>query len=570
MQHLTTHDAPGAAPCPLCFSPITAKDLRSVAVREAPVPGLGDTATLTLVRCVKGSGRPGPARSGVPPVGTAPSAAPVPEDAFSKLAVTDNPLPLWLADARELGEEAAELAGEAGPGAAEAQLSASFLHIAAESLAGRARAWVERRCMLQSRRGAVGAAQAHQEQHDTAAALGRAAKDRVLSCFDSHLSAASDRRARHDAFPSLAAGAAGEGAAAPAPPPASEPPGTPAAPARRGGRGREEPGAAAGRPGGAARGGGSPPDGEAPAPRLPPPPENEWVFFQDRHGQLAFLHPLCMRVLAHHCGSYDALPEALTARVVEVDEQVLDAEGRRRLRFLSHLPLTSTVRLLEVDLGPVLPAGALEPFREELEARARRRQRALRREREEDRRARRAEAEARRARQGPSGEELRAMPALARPVPGDEAGAGGQGESPVAASPASPPAGQPGGPSFARMAKWGLAAGSSAADTAGGPSLQDLYGGGKGSAGSSAPGAGPALGTWGAGSPPAGWRGGGGAGAWGGGPGHADGAAGAAEVEGGVGMVSLGALMKEGGKKKAGGKGAGGGKKKGTTLWSIG
>lgn len=48
----------------------------------------------------------------------------------------------------------------------------------------------------------------------------------------------------------------------------------------------------------------------APGPRLPAPPDGEWMFFQDASGQLAFVDSLSMRILVHHYGYYDALPES--------------------------------------------------------------------------------------------------------------------------------------------------------------------------------------------------------------------------------------------------------------------
>lgn len=50
-----------------------------------------------------------------------------------------------------------------------------------------------------------------------------------------------------------------------------------------------------------------------------------------------------------------------------------DEASRRRLRVLSHLPLTGAFKLCEVDLSQHLPPEALAPFVEELAQRERRR-----------------------------------------------------------------------------------------------------------------------------------------------------------------------------------------------------
>lgn len=51
--------------------------------------------------------------------------------------------------------------------------------------------------------------------------------------------------------------------------------------------------------------------------------------------------------------------------------------SRKRLRALSHLPLTGTFLLAEVALAPLLPPEALAPFAEELAARDKRRKRRV-------------------------------------------------------------------------------------------------------------------------------------------------------------------------------------------------
>lgn len=98
MQHLATHDGPGAAPCPLCFSPLTAKDLRSLEAVPAAPPAPGRPSSFALVRCPKGSGHPRPAASGVAPLGG--GGEDVREEVFSKLSVTADATPVFLHDAR--------------------------------------------------------------------------------------------------------------------------------------------------------------------------------------------------------------------------------------------------------------------------------------------------------------------------------------------------------------------------------------------------------------------------------------------------------------------------------------
>jgi len=62
--------------------------------------------------------------------------------------------------------------------------------------------------------------------------------------------------------------------------------------------------------------------------------------------------------------------------VLEVERVAQSVEVRRRLKALSHLPITASFSLCELDLGALLPPSALRPFQPELQRRAARRQAA--------------------------------------------------------------------------------------------------------------------------------------------------------------------------------------------------
>ncbi|KXZ43366.1 hypothetical protein GPECTOR_92g589 [Gonium pectorale] len=148
----------------------------------------------------------------------------------------------------------------------------------------------------------------------------------------------------------------------------------------------------------------------------------EFYTYQAADGSWLFLHPLSLRCLLSHYGSYDACPPVITARLLELEDVVQADAVRRRWRFLSHLPLGGAFKLCELAMAELLPPEALAPFADELAAREKRR----RRQRADDRRQAAAEAaaaaRAAAARLGPSAEELQAMPAL-----GDTAAARGGG-----------------------------------------------------------------------------------------------------------------------------------------------
>lgn len=62
--------------------------------------------------------------------------------------------------------------------------------------------------------------------------------------------------------------------------------------------------------------------------------------------------------------------------MLEVERVTQSAELRRRLKALSHIPLTASFSLCELDLSAALPPGALLAFQPELQRRAARRQEA--------------------------------------------------------------------------------------------------------------------------------------------------------------------------------------------------
>jgi hypothetical protein len=102
-----------------------------------------------------------------------------------------------------------------------------------------------------------------------------------------------------------------------------------------------------------------------------------YTFYQAADGQLLILHPLNMKALLQHYGSYESLPSSIDANIVEL-ESVTQTEGtRKRYRYLSHLPLTAHFQLCEVDLSEMLPSEAFTPFLEEIRTRQQRRRRVI-------------------------------------------------------------------------------------------------------------------------------------------------------------------------------------------------
>ncbi|XP_027350497.1 RING finger protein 10 isoform X2 [Abrus precatorius] len=112
--------------------------------------------------------------------------------------------------------------------------------------------------------------------------------------------------------------------------------------------------------------------------------ENDsYNFYQAADGQHLILHPLNMKCLLHHYGSYDMLPHRISGRILQLETITQSEAMRRRYRFLSHFPLTTTFQLCEVDLSEMLPPEALAPFMDEIKKRANQRKQLAKKERKE-------------------------------------------------------------------------------------------------------------------------------------------------------------------------------------------
>ncbi|MED6105927.1 hypothetical protein PIB30_000051 [Stylosanthes scabra] len=112
--------------------------------------------------------------------------------------------------------------------------------------------------------------------------------------------------------------------------------------------------------------------------------ENDsYNFFQAVDGQHIILHPLNTKCLLHHYGSYDMFPHRITGKILQMETVTQSEAMRRRYKFLSHFPLTTTFQLCEIDLSEMLPPEALAPFMDEIKKRAHQRKQLAKKERKE-------------------------------------------------------------------------------------------------------------------------------------------------------------------------------------------
>lgn len=92
-------------------------------------------------------------------------------------------------------------------------------------------------------------------------------------------------------------------------------------------------------------------------------------------------------------------PQMIQFRVIDCEYITMMEDMRKRLKFLQHLPLTTNVQLVEVELKPpVVTEAVLAEFSHQLEARKKRRHQ---RARDERRRERKLEEEERKRVRGP-------------------------------------------------------------------------------------------------------------------------------------------------------------------------
>lgn len=110
---------------------------------------------------------------------------------------------------------------------------------------------------------------------------------------------------------------------------------------------------------------------------------NSYTFYQAVDGQHLILDPLCMKCLLHHYGSYDMLPPRISGEIVEIEVLTQSEAMRKRYRYLSHFPLTTSIQLCEINLGGILPPNSLTPFKDEIRRREKQRNQIARKERNE-------------------------------------------------------------------------------------------------------------------------------------------------------------------------------------------
>ncbi|XWS17421.1 hypothetical protein CRYUN_Cryun33cG0065900 [Craigia yunnanensis] len=105
---------------------------------------------------------------------------------------------------------------------------------------------------------------------------------------------------------------------------------------------------------------------------------DSYNFYQAVDGKHIILHPLNVKCLLHHYGSYDSFPHRISGRILEIETVTQLEAVRKRYQYLSHFSLTTTYQLCEIDLSGVLPPDALLPFMAEIKKREKQRKQLAR------------------------------------------------------------------------------------------------------------------------------------------------------------------------------------------------
>jgi len=74
-------------------------------------------------------------------------------------------------------------------------------------------------------------------------------------------------------------------------------------------------------------------------------------FYQSSDGQRIYLNALNARMLMSEYSSFTNCPQNITARILASESFFMSEENRKRFRYLSHLPLHSEFKIVEVELN---------------------------------------------------------------------------------------------------------------------------------------------------------------------------------------------------------------------------
>ena len=72
-----------------------------------------------------------------------------------------------------------------------------------------------------------------------------------------------------------------------------------------------------------------------------------YTYYQYHTGQYIFIHSLNYRMLLYQ---YNILPSTIIGQVIEIKHYIMNDENRKKFRFLSHLPISTSFTLILLDI----------------------------------------------------------------------------------------------------------------------------------------------------------------------------------------------------------------------------
>jgi hypothetical protein len=114
-------------------------------------------------------------------------------------------------------------------------------------------------------------------------------------------------------------------------------------------------------------------------------------FYQSTDGQRIYINSLNTRCMLNEYKSFRQCPIEITGHIVACESFFMSEDNRKRFKYLSHLPLHTEFKIVELDLTPQLSDHTLGLFAREIDDR---KQMRLKKEMRDKRMADRAAATA--------------------------------------------------------------------------------------------------------------------------------------------------------------------------------
>jgi len=121
-------------------------------------------------------------------------------------------------------------------------------------------------------------------------------------------------------------------------------------------------------------------------------PRQVFYFYQSSDGQPIYLHALNVQMLVKEFGALENCPPVIEAEILEKEGAVMSAQMRDRLRYLKHLPVSTNFEVAELDLSNLVSKVTLSVFKDQVDARKRKRNRKLRDEKRREKKIEHEEA----------------------------------------------------------------------------------------------------------------------------------------------------------------------------------